>query len=98
MTPPDRPLRGAPFPPTRLHPQLYAAEFVGTALLVGVGVSVVIALFGHGGPLPALLPSAGLRRFIAGGLFGSVAALIAVSARPNQRRASQPSGDARVLA
>jgi aquaporin Z len=80
MTPPDRPLRGAPFPPTRLHPQLYAAEFVGTALLVGVGVSVVIALFGHGGPLPALLPSAGLRRFIAGGLFGSVAALIAVSA------------------
>lgn len=80
MTPPDRPLHGAPFPRTRLHPNLYAAEFVGTALLVGVGVSVAIALFGHGSPLSALLPNAGLRRFFTGALFGSVAALIAVSA------------------
>ena len=80
MTPPDRPLRGNPFPRRRLHPALYAAEFAGTALLVGVGVSVVIAMFGQGSPLPDLLPSAGLRRFLTGALFGSVAALVAVSA------------------
>jgi aquaporin Z len=79
MTPLDRPLRGAPFPPTRLHPKLYAAEFVGTALLVGIGVSVVIIMFGRGSPVPGLLPSPGLRRFLTGGLFGAVAALIAVS-------------------
>ncbi len=80
MTPPDCPLRGDPYPPRRLHPALYAAEFAGTALLVGVGVSVVIAMFGHGSPLPDLLPGAGLRRFLTGALFGSVAALVAVSA------------------
>jgi len=79
MTPSDRPLHGAPFPPTRLHPKLYAAEFVGTALLVGVGVSVVVVMFGQGSPVPGLLPNLGLRRFLTGGLFGAVAALIAVS-------------------
>ena len=76
----DRPLRGDPVPRTRLHPRLYAAEFAGTALLVGVGVSIVVVMFGRGSPLPALLPDVGLRRFLTGGLFGSVAALLAVSA------------------
>ena len=75
----DRPLHGAPFPPERLHPRLYVAEFIGTALLVLLGLSVVIALFGQGSPLPSLLPESGTRRFIAGALFGSVGALIAVS-------------------
>src|SRR3954467_1459159 len=79
MTPLDRPLRGALFPATRLHPKLYAAEFVGTALLVGIGVSVVIIVFGRGSPVPGLLPSPGLRCFLTGGLFGAVAGLIAVS-------------------
>jgi aquaporin Z len=77
--PPDRPLHGAPFPPGRLHPRLYLAEFAGTALLVLLGLSVVIALFGEGSPLPPLLPDAGMRRFVAGALFGGVGALIAVS-------------------
>jgi aquaporin Z len=79
MSIPDRPLHGAPFPPTRLHPKLYAAEFVGTGLLVGLGVSIVIAMFGQGNVLSSLLPSVGLRRFLTGALFGSVDALIAVS-------------------
>jgi aquaporin Z len=48
--PPDRPLHGAPFPPGRLHPRLYLAEFAGTALLVLLDLSVVIALFGEGSP------------------------------------------------
>lgn len=77
--PRDRPLHGAPFPRTRLHPRLYAAEFVGTLLLVAVGVSIVIAMFGQGSALSTLLPSVGQRRFLTGALFGSVAALIAFS-------------------
>jgi aquaporin Z len=78
--PRDRPLHGAPFPPDRLHPGLYAAEFVGTALLVGIGVSVVILMFGQGSPAQQLVPDAGLRRFLTGALFGSVGTLIAISA------------------
>jgi aquaporin Z len=76
---PDRPLRGAPFPPGRLHPRLYAAEFLGTAILIALGVSAVIALNGEGSPLPALLPGLGLRHAVTGALFGSVGALVALS-------------------
>jgi aquaporin Z len=75
----DRPLHGEPFPPARLHPKLYLAEFIGTALLVLVGVSVVILMFGQGSPGLRLIPGEGLRLFLTGGLFGSVGALIAIS-------------------
>jgi aquaporin Z len=75
----DRPLHGAPFPRTRLHPRLYLAEFIGTALLVLAGVSIVILMFGQGSPGARLIPGEGLRLFLTGGLFGSVGALIAVS-------------------
>lgn len=76
---PDRPLHGFPFPPGRLHPKLYLAEFAGTALLVAIGVSFVIAIFAQGSPIQSLLPSEAARRFLAGGLFGLVGSLIAVS-------------------
>jgi aquaporin Z len=76
---PDRPLHGFPFPPGRLHPKLYLAEFAGTALLVAIGVSFVIAIFAQGGPIQTLLPSEAARRFLAGGLFGLVGSLITVS-------------------
>ena len=75
----DRPLHGDPSPPSRLHPALYVAEFIGTALLVLLGVSVVILMFGQDSPGSRLIPSEGLRLFLTGGLFGSVGALIAVS-------------------
>jgi aquaporin Z len=52
---------------------------VGTALLVGVGCSLVIIGFGAGSPVIALAPEAAARRAITGFLFGSVGALIAVS-------------------
>jgi aquaporin Z len=80
MTPQDKPLHGAPFPPTRLHWKLYIAELAGTAILVWVGVSVVIVMFGEGSPLPSLLPSLSARRFVTGALFGSVGALVTISA------------------
>ncbi|MGE5236792.1 MAG: MIP/aquaporin family protein [Acidobacteriota bacterium] len=57
----------------------FVSEFVGTALLVAVGVSLVILAFGRGSPVVGFLPSAGLRRLLAGFLFGTTGALIAIS-------------------
>jgi aquaporin Z len=79
MLPPDKPLHGAPFPHDRLHPSLYLAEFAGTALLISIGVSAVIIMFGQGSPVPRWLPNEGARRFMTGALFGLTGALIAVS-------------------
>jgi aquaporin Z len=58
---------------------LFFAEFIGTALLVAVGVSIVILDFGQGSPVAALLPDPGLRRMLTGFLFGATGASIAVS-------------------
>jgi aquaporin Z len=58
---------------------LFFAEFIGTALLVAVGVSIVILDFGKGSPVAALLPDPGLRRIITGFLFGATGASIAIS-------------------
>lgn len=55
------------------------AEFVGTALLIAVGVSIVILDFGKGSPVAACLPSAGARRLLTGFLFGCTGAAIALS-------------------
>jgi aquaporin Z len=63
----------------KLPPTLFLSEFAGTALLVAVGCSFVIADFGAGSPVPAWIPDPGLRRAITGFLFGSTGALIAVS-------------------
>jgi aquaporin Z len=75
----DRPLHGQPWPPNRLHPTLYLAEALGTALLVAAGLSIVIGIFGRGSPIATLLPSPEWRRALAGGCFGTVGALIAIS-------------------
>lgn len=58
---------------------LWYAELAGTALLVGVGCSLVILNFGAGSPVPALLPGLAARRAVTGFLFGGVGALIALS-------------------
>jgi aquaporin Z len=59
--------------------QVFFAELVGTALLVLVGLSLVIVMFGAGSPVPGLLPSEGWRRLITGFLFGTTGAAIALS-------------------
>jgi aquaporin Z len=58
---------------------IFGAEFLGTALLVGVGLSIVIVNFGQGSPVVQLLPSDGERRLFTGFLFGTTGALIALS-------------------
>jgi aquaporin Z len=55
------------------------AELVGTALLVLVGLSLVIVMFGSGSPMTQVLPREGLRRLLTGFLFGTTGALIALS-------------------
>jgi aquaporin Z len=75
----DHPLHGRPVPYNRLHPRLYLAEAAGTALLVCFGLSMVIVFFGDGSALARLLPSAALRRLLAGACFGTVGALITIS-------------------
>jgi len=59
--------------------QTYLSELIGTALLVGVGVSFVILDFGVGSPVAAVLPDAGWRRLVTGFLFGMTGAAIAYS-------------------
>jgi aquaporin Z len=59
--------------------QPFLSEFAGTALLLLVGLSLVIVLFGVGSPIPRLLPAEGTRRLITGFLFGTTGALIALS-------------------
>lgn len=66
-------------PPIKHLWRLFLAEFVGTALLVTVGVSIVILDFGKGSPVATLLPGPALRRLLTGFLFGATGALIAVS-------------------
>jgi aquaporin Z len=59
--------------------RLFLSELIGTALLVVVGLSLVIVMFGAGSPVAQILPSEGLRRLITGFLFGTTGALIALS-------------------
>jgi len=59
--------------------RLFAAELIGTALLVSVGLSLVILMFGEGSPMAGLIPDEGWRRLITGFLFGTTGALIALS-------------------
>ncbi|MDH4230463.1 MAG: aquaporin [Nitrospirota bacterium] len=58
---------------------LFVSELIGTALLVLIGLSLVILMFGTGTPMARLIPSEDLRRLITGFLFGTTGASIALS-------------------
>jgi aquaporin Z len=64
---------------TRFPWQMLASELVGTALLLLVGLSLVILVFGTGSPIIRAVPNEGVRRLITGFLFGTTGALIALS-------------------
>jgi aquaporin Z len=59
--------------------ELFLSELIGTALLVLVGLSLVILMFGAGTPMVHLVPGEGLRRLVTGFLFGTTGACIALS-------------------
>lgn len=58
---------------------IYLSEFLGTAALVLIGLSVVIFNNGEGSPVRDWLPSPGARRALTGFLFGTTGCLIALS-------------------
>jgi aquaporin Z len=57
----------------------YAAEFVGTALLLLVGLSAVCADFATGSPVVGAIPDSNLRRLITGIIFAGTATAIVYS-------------------
>ena len=57
----------------------YFSEFIGTALLVLIGLSAVIFINGKGSPVLKILPNPGIRRAISGFLFGTTGCLITLS-------------------
>jgi aquaporin Z len=59
--------------------KFFVSEFLGTALLLLVGLSVVIFMFGAGSPMAQIIPEVKLRQVITGFLFGSIGASIALS-------------------
>jgi len=59
--------------------QILVSELVGTALLVCIGLTIVILMFGTGSPGARAIPDEGWRRLITGFLFGTTGALIALS-------------------
>ncbi len=59
--------------------KFFVSEFFGTALLLMVGLSIVIFMFGSGSPMADLIPGVKLRQIITGFLFGSIGASIALS-------------------
>jgi aquaporin Z len=72
LTPPDATRRPVPW-------SLYFSEFAGTGLLLLIGLSLAILMFGAGSPIAAALPSEGARRAITGFLFGATGGFIALS-------------------
>ena len=59
--------------------KLFASEFIGTGLLLTIGLSAVIFDFGTGSIMQQLIPSVPLRRLLTGFLFGSTGCLITLS-------------------
>jgi len=59
--------------------KFFMSEFIGTGLLLMVGLSLVIFMFGTGSPMADLIPQVKIRQVITGFLFGSVGASIALS-------------------
>jgi aquaporin Z len=57
----------------------YIAEFLGTAILLLLGLSLVIFMFGEGSPADRIIPAIKVRQCITGFLFGSIGASIALS-------------------
>lgn len=65
---------GQPFPLRK-----FFAEMIGVAVLLLVGLSLVIIMFGDGSPMARLIPELKIRQAITGFLFGGTGALISLT-------------------
>ena len=63
----------------RVRWRLYFAEFLGTGLLLLLGLSIVIFMFGEGSPAAQVIPNVKFRQLVTGFLFGCVGGSIALS-------------------
>jgi aquaporin Z len=63
----------------RFPGRVFFPELVGTALLLLVGLSLVIAMFGTGSLMTRLIPGEGLRRLVGAFPVGTVGVTIALS-------------------
>jgi aquaporin Z len=59
--------------------RIFFSELIGTGLLVLIGLSLVIFMFGSGTPMARIIPNEGMRSLITGFLFGTTGASIALS-------------------
>jgi aquaporin Z len=59
--------------------RIFFSELIGTGILVLIGLSLVIFMFGSGTPMAGIIPNAGVRSLITGFLFGTTGASIALS-------------------
>jgi aquaporin Z len=59
--------------------RLFFAELAGTAILLLIGLSLVILMFGTGSPMADIIPNVKLRQVMTGFMFGGTGALIAIS-------------------
>lgn len=71
--------RPQPVHPARLHLVAWASEFVGSFLMVFVGLSVVVLDFGAGSPVAPVVPAVGTRLLITGMLFATTGSLFALT-------------------
>jgi aquaporin Z len=65
--------------PAKSMIKLFVSEFIGTALLLAFGLSVVILDWGTGSVVAQWVPSLPLRRLLTGFLFGTTGCLVTIS-------------------
>jgi aquaporin Z len=63
----------------RAHLPEYLAAFFGTAIMMTIGISAVVLVWGDGSPMRAVEMPAGLRRLLTGILFAAGGTLVALS-------------------
>ena len=59
--------------------KLYLAEFIGTALFITSGLSLMIFILGKGSFIPQWIPSIPIRKITSGFLVGCISSLVALS-------------------
>ncbi|MFQ5776684.1 MAG: aquaporin [Terriglobia bacterium] len=63
----------------REHWPEYMSEFLGTAIMMTIGVGAITLMWGDGSPVPAVIPPARLRLLLTGILFAGGATLVVYS-------------------